>query len=78
MSVKMFFPTKLRRCIKDGYGTKVCTTSRVVFDVYFFAHLIWEANLSVFASPGIRSTLAMDTSSGTLLEVWMGWFFIGG
>lgn len=77
-SVKMFFPTKLRRCIKDGYGTKVCTTSRVVFDVYFFAHLIWEANLSVFASPGIRSTLAMDTSSGTLLEVWMGWFFIGG
>ena len=51
MSVKMFFPTKLRRCIKDGYGTKVCTTSRVVFDVYFFAHLIWEAIWGCFCVP---------------------------
>lgn len=70
---RCFFPTKLRRCIKDGYGTKVCTTSRVVFRCVFLLH-IWFGKPfgGVFASPGIRSTLAMDTSSGTLLEV-LGW-----
>ena len=76
---RCFSPLNWDFASKTGMATKVCHNIPCCFSMCIFvAHLIWEANLSVFASPGIRSTLAMDTSSGTLLEVWMGWFFIGG
>lgn len=76
VSQDVFSPLNWDFASKTGMATKVCHNIPCCFSMCIFLH-IWFGKPfgGVFASPGIRSTLAMDTSSGTLLEVWDGMVF---